>query len=289
MSDSRYRVFVASVDTGSMTRAAELLGYSQSGVSHLIEALEDELGFQLLLRGKTGISLTQEGAAILPYIRSLIQSADTVNEVAEEITGVRSGTLRIGTFPSFAIERLPQILSQYTSKYPDIDIKIVNGEYKEIETALAARSLDCAFVPLPTRPEFKTTFLMEDRYMAVLPEGHRLAVRSSVSVADVAGEDFILPSDSYDPRNEKTFSTNEYEFNIRFAVSDDLVAFGMVRQGLGYTIFPKLMVDFLPKEGIVSVPIENTVRRIGLARVAKNDPSPALRAFSKLCAAQFGV
>ena len=95
MSDSRYRAFVTAAECGSITRAAEILGYTQSGVSHLLDALETEFGFRLLVRGRGGCMLTVEGEKMLPFVRTMLSAADTVSEMAADIKGQNSGSIRI--------------------------------------------------------------------------------------------------------------------------------------------------------------------------------------------------
>ena len=100
MANSKYAAFIAAAEEGNMTAAAQKLGYTQSGVSHLVHTLEQELGVQLLIRSKAGVELSPEGNALIGHIRRLIAAENAVLGAAEELRGVERGTLRIGTFSS---------------------------------------------------------------------------------------------------------------------------------------------------------------------------------------------
>ena len=102
MANSKYAAFIAAAEEGNMTAAAQKLGYTQSGVSHLVHTLEQELGVQLLIRSKAGVELSPEGNALIGHIRRLIAAENAVLGAAEELRGVERGTLRIGTFSSVA-------------------------------------------------------------------------------------------------------------------------------------------------------------------------------------------
>ena len=166
MAESRYQAFQAAAEEHSLTRAAEKLGYTQSGISHLIDSLEEELGLKLLVRAKSGTRLTDAGEELLPYVRRLLAAAEDVSGKAGELKGLDTGRVRIGTFSSVAIQWLPELLLGFGEKYPGIETVIFNDTYSAVEDALANNRVDCAFVPLPSRPEFKTVFLASDRLMS---------------------------------------------------------------------------------------------------------------------------
>lgn len=111
MANSKYAAFIAAAEEGNMTAAAQKLGYTQSGVSHLVHTLEQELGVQLLIRSKAGVELSPEGNALIGHIRRLIAAENAVLGAAEELRGVERGTLRIGTFSSVAIAWLPSVMA----------------------------------------------------------------------------------------------------------------------------------------------------------------------------------
>ncbi len=284
MAESRYQAFQAAAEEHSLTRAAEKLGYTQSGISHLIDSLEEELGLKLLVRAKSGTRLTDAGEELLPYVRRLLAAAEDVSGKAGELKGLDTGRVRIGTFSSVAIQWLPELLLGFGEKYPGIETVIFNDTYSAVEDALANNRVDCAFVPLPSRPEFKTVFLASDRLMAILPCGDRLAKRRSVELRELVALPFIVPAEGTNYDIGKLFRQENAEPNIRFDVSDDYAAAAMVQKGLGYTILPELMILSQPLPGIRAVPIRNSEREIGIARNAVRCPAPAVNAFMEFAA-----
>ena len=120
MSTSKYRAFVVTAELRNITRAADKLGYTQSGVSHLIGSLEAELGVPLLIRSKSGTVLTPEGTALLPYAQRFLELEEDIRNKASDLRGLTVGTLRIGTFSSVAIHLLPRILSRFQERYPGV-------------------------------------------------------------------------------------------------------------------------------------------------------------------------
>lgn len=288
MSESKYRAFVTAAETGSMTRAADVLGYTQSGVSHLIDALEQELGITLLVRRKTGTALTAEGERILPAVRSMLRATEAVRGIADEINGLKSGTLRIGTFSSVALQWLPALLSDYLKSFPGIDVRVTNGTYSVVEDALCENRLDCAFVTTPSRERFDIAELAEDRLMAILPGGSPLAGKASIFAQELAEEPFILPAEGWNYDIGGVFRRMEHPPFIRFDMSDDFAAVGMVRHGMGITILPELLIRDLPMDGIAAVPIADTKRHIGIATLNGACVSPAVRAFIRCAARSVG-
>ena len=95
---NRYKAFIKIVETGSFSRAAETLGYTQSALSQMVHTLEKELSTTLLLRSRTGITLTADGREYLPYIQSIANAQRELEVKFSEMQGLQSGLIRIGTF-----------------------------------------------------------------------------------------------------------------------------------------------------------------------------------------------
>ena len=98
----KYEVFLRTLECGSLTRAGEELGYTQSGVSHMMKSLEEEVGFCLFSRGRAGVELTAEGARIVPIIRELSKWNEQLSQVLSSIKGFELGTIRIATIASIS-------------------------------------------------------------------------------------------------------------------------------------------------------------------------------------------
>ena len=110
MDIKKLEVLLKVIETKSLTAAGNQLGFTQSGVSHLIKTIEDEFGFPVLIRGKGGVRLTENGRALLPAIREILNANDHMDQIVANIRGMSFGRLRIGTFASASVLWLPKII-----------------------------------------------------------------------------------------------------------------------------------------------------------------------------------
>lgn len=279
MSISKYRAFLAAAELRNITKAADRLGYTQSGVSHLISALEAELGVTLLIRSKSGAVLTAEGEALLPYIRRVLEAEQDVRNMAIDLRGLTLGNLRIGTFSSVAIHWLPKILSQFKALYSGVSISVLNGDYACVEHALLNNTIDCGFVTLPSREEFTAFSFMRDRLLAVVDCENPLSRFPNLSPRDLVEQTFIVPAEGSNYHIGKLFADAGVAPRNQLSIHDDYAAVAMVRQRLGVTILPELMVQNLPMEGLRAIPLRGFEREIGIAVHRSRVLSPAIRAF----------
>ena len=125
MSTTKYEVFLKSAQLGNFTRAAEELNITQSGVSHTVAALEKELGLNLLIRSKGGVTLTADGAALLPRVQAVCEEERRLQEKAQELRGLEAGTIRIASFNSVAVKWLPKILKGFCDLHPGVEFRLI--------------------------------------------------------------------------------------------------------------------------------------------------------------------
>ncbi len=279
MSNSKYAAFAAAVETGSLTRAAAQLGYTQSGVSHLIRALEDELGLPLLLRTRGGVTLTPEGRELLPHIRQLLSAERDMLHLCENLRGLSAGTVCVGTFSSVAIAWMPELTRRFALLHPGVRIDILNGTYSVVEEALLCDRVDCAFVAMPSREEFSVTPLLRDRLMALLPMDSPLAGRREVTARQLAALPYIVPAEGTEYDAGRFFARAGQTPQVRFNAGDDYAAVALARKGLGFTVLPELLLQDLALNGLCAVPLSGAEREIALAVSRARCPSPALSTF----------
>lgn len=279
MSMSKYHAFVVTAELHNITRAAGKLGYTQSGVSHLIGALEADLGVPLLIRSKSGTVLTPEGAALLPYAQRLLKLEEDIRNKAIDLQGLTVGNLRIGTFSSVAIHLLSRILSRFQDRYPGVEVSVLNGDYAAIENALLDNAIDGGFVTLPSREEFTVFPLVRDRLLAVVDAANPLGQAVDLEPQDLREQTFIVPAEGSNYNIGKLFAQAGISPKAWLNINDDYAAVVMVRQRLGVTILPELMVRNLPMEGLRAIPLRGSERVIGFATHRSRYLSPAVRAF----------
>ncbi len=147
----KYLAFIKTVDSGSFTRAAEALNYSQSSVSKMIADLEKEWNVTLLERDRNGVHLTGAGEQILPYARQLVGDYRKLEEHVNLLNGIQTGVIRIGTFASTAINWLPNIVAEFQKDFPMVECEMLLGDYGEMERWIRDGRVDCGFLSLPSQ------------------------------------------------------------------------------------------------------------------------------------------
>lgn len=159
MNIQKYFAFVKTVEYGSFTKAAEILNYSQSGISRMINDLETDWKVSLLERDRSGIRLTSDGVTLLPFVRKICDDYQALQSKIDELNGLESGLIRIGTFSSVATHWLPNIISRFQRDYPNIEYELLLGDYDEIEKWISEGRVDCGFLRIPTLRKMETKFL----------------------------------------------------------------------------------------------------------------------------------
>ena len=275
----KYMAFVKTVEYGSFTRAAEMLHYSQSGISRMIADLEKEWRVSLLERSRSGVRLTSDGTELLPRARSLCEEYQKLQTQVDELNGLQSGLIRIGTFSSVATHWLPKIIQEFQKSYPNIDYELLLGDYAEIEAWIAEGRVDCGFLRLPTRPEFETIFLEQDKLLAILPEDHPLARLDRVPVAALCEEPFMLLERGAKAEISELFEQCGLTPRVRFTTLDDYAVMSMVESGLGVSILPQLILRRIPYRIAVRELDVPACRNIGLALRDRKTASVAVKRF----------
>ena len=275
----KYLSFVKTVEYGSFTKAAEILNYTQSGISRMIADLEKEWGVTLLERSKYGVKPTSDGMKLLPYAQNLCADFDKLKMQVDELNGLQSGLIRIGTFSSVATHWLPNIIKEFQKDYPNIDYELLLGDYTEIEEWIHTGRVDCGFLRLPTHPDFETIFLEKDKLMAIIPENHPLKESEKFPVTALCNEPFMLLEKGAKAEISEIFERNNLTPNVKFITWDDYAVMSMVESGLGIAILPELILKRVPYRIIVKELDVPAYRNIGLALRDKKTASLAVKRF----------
>lgn len=275
----KYMSFVKTVEYGSFTKAAEILNYSQSGISRMIGDLEKEWKVTLLERSRGGVKLTSDGWKLLPYAKRLVADFEELQIQVDELNGLQSGLIRIGTFSSVATHWLPNIIKEFQKDYPNIDYELLLGDYTEIEEWILEGRVDCGFLRLPTHPELETVFLEQDKLMAIIPVNHHLADCETFPVTALCDEPFMLLEKGAKAEVSEIFERNNLTPKVHFTTWDDYAIMSMVESGLGISILPQLILKRVPYKIIAKDLDVPAYRNIGLALRSKKTASLAIKRF----------
>lgn len=281
MSINKYEVFWKVVELGSLTKAAEVLGFTQSGISHTISSLESEFGFSLLVRNRSGVKLTVNGEQVLQPIREILKWNEQLKQAVADIHGLEIGTITIGTFTSVSVHWLPGMIKQFQSEYPHIEFKLLEGSYLEIEQWIEGGVIDCGFISLPTREKFEVFPLKKDRMLGIVSLEHPLSKEPFLSWAQMADEDFIVQKTGSDYDIRRVLEKAGIKPKIKFSAGDDYAIMAMVEKGLGISILPELVLK-RQNHNITALELEDrSFRSLGIAVNSMKYASPATKRFLK--------
>lgn len=275
----KYMALIKTVEYGSFTKAAEILNYSQSGISRMINDLEKEWQMTLLERNRAGVKLTSDGARLFPYAKSLCDEYQKLQMQVDDLHGGQSGLIRIGTFSSVATHWLPNIIKAFQKDYPGIDYELLLGDYTEIEEWISEGRVDCGFLRLPTKPDFETIFLERDNLLVVLPENHFLIQYEKVPVSALCGEPFMLLEKGAKAEVSEIFERNNLTPRVHFTTWDDYAIMSMVESGLGISILPQLILKRIPYKVVAKELDVPAYREIALALRERKNASLAVKRF----------
>ncbi|WP_333989950.1 LysR family transcriptional regulator [Pseudomonas sp. S3(2024)] len=283
MTLTQLEIFSLVAELRGFTLAAHRLGISQSAISHAMKSLEQELGVELLRRQQSQVELTDIGEQLLQRARAMLGLANTLRQEAADARGMKSGTLRIGSFgPTSSIKLLPKILQRYREVHPGIEVHIDEGPDRQVLQWLEERRIDVGFVVLPEE-RFDTFALVEDQMVALLPSNHPLAAQAALSLKDLCTDPFVLTEAGSSELVSRLFTAARLQPNIRYRCSQLLSTLDVVSRGDAITVVAEGSLPGAPAPRYVKKPLLPAVQRlIGLAVLDQRQASPATRAFIEL-------
>ena len=274
-----YTVFLDIAKTRNLTETAERMNYTQSGVSHIVAELEKQIGVTLLIRHKQGVTLTTEARQLVQTMQEVIAQNDKLLRQADRLSGRSGSVLRVGTFLSVAVRWLPHILRKFEEENPEVRVVLRDGLYQDVEKWLAAGEIDCGFTSRSTRSEFDFVPLCSEPLLAVLPKDHSLAEKKSVTLEELSTLPFIVPGEGSNYDIGRMLEMEGVGMTYRYSINDDYAALAMVRNGLGVTIMPRLILEE-NRKGLCVLPLKNDYERtIGISTQRQGTRSVICSAF----------
>ncbi|WP_027398212.1 LysR family transcriptional regulator [Anaerovorax odorimutans] len=275
----KYRVMLFAADCGSFSKAAKLTGYTPSGITHMMNSLEEELGFNVFLRDRRGIKLTEDGEHILPIIREIVHWEEQLLQTVSQINGLEIGCITIGSYSSIASHWLPQIIKRFKQSYPNIEIRLMEGIRQEVESWLSDKRVDLAFYTYQQPMKHEWIPLCDDPMLAVIPSDHPLAKELIYPLANCQYEDFIMPAMGQDDDVVKLLKHNNLSPHIAYSTLENYAAISMIEQGLGMSIMNELITKNW-KSSTVMLPLDPPQYiRLGIGLPSIKSASPATKKF----------
>ncbi|WP_433256757.1 LysR family transcriptional regulator [Streptosporangium sp. CA-135522] len=282
---------------GSFSRAAAALLLTPSAVSQQIAALERTLGTPVVHRSTRGVALTEPG-------RMLVEAAETISaelrHAQERIDRLTTGrtTMTIATFTSGGRHLLPAALARFTAEHPDVELTVLEREPEDSLPMVREGQADIALAyhfdkPLPIRPGERSrltwTPLMDDPMSIVMPAGHPLAGRSSVDLAEVATERWVLGCLKTGDFLQRYAELAGFELRVSAATTDYFFAQTMVAAGVGIALIPQVALQ--PSAELAVLPVEppRPARYIGMAVTRRRRTQPHVADLTAALLAAAGV
>lgn len=280
MESKKLEALLMAVDLGSFTKAAEVLGYTQSGLTHMMNSLEKEVGFTLLERGRSGVRLTEEGERIAPAVREFLQANARLDSVIEQVASSRTEIIRVSAYASIAMHWLPGIIQRFREECPDVDVDIRMADHVDVPYELLAQGkMDAILVSPQDEGQYEWVHLADDPMFAVLPRDFDTQGMTAFPLAAFEARDFIMPSQGFDKDIMRIFNRIGVKPHILPTWVDDPTVISMVSHGLGMSMMTELTVRGRT-DGVKLLPVEPaSSRELGLAVRSLDAASDGLRHF----------
>jgi LysR family hydrogen peroxide-inducible transcriptional activator len=276
------RYFCAVARSGNFTRAAEHEHVAQPSLSQQILKLEEELGAKLFERLGRTARLTQFGQAFLPRAQAILRQLGAAKVEIQEMAGLEKGRVIVGAIPTIAPYFLPERLTQFALKYPQVQVSVVEEITSVLLQDLHEARIDLALVALPVAGDgLVCEELLSEPMYVVLPQRHRLASRASAALHQIEDERFLLLKEGHCFRDNAIAACRRARLqpNVVFESGQFATILAMVAAGMGISLVPAMAVE--ARRGCKFVPVLDAAahRRIGIVQLKQHFSTRAQRAF----------
>ncbi|WP_307871916.1 LysR family transcriptional regulator [Micromonospora sp. U21] len=272
------RYFLVLAEELSFTRAAARLMIAQQSLSQQITALERLLRVKLFDRGTRGTTLTDIGALFVPEARAVTDRADEAVAVVERARRGEAGDLSLAFLTSVANHLLPPVVRAVRDQLPDLRLTTDSTTIAPLVEGVLGGRYDAAFTRTPLAPGLRSRTLATEPVCAVLPEGHPLAERAELKLADLANEPWVMtPRSSWEPWHrayDDQFREAGFVPDVVQEEANVQSLLGLVAAGIGVTRLAR-SARSLRRTGVVFVPLTGAVARTEVVWLSGNT-SPAL-------------
>lgn len=277
------QIFSTIAQEGSFARTAERLHLTPSAISHAVAGMESECGFPLFTRTKTGVTMTAAAERLLPAVRRVLASTESLDQSIAQINGLHKGVLRLGVFNSACVVWLPQLVPPFQAEYPGIDVQVYQGSYADIAGWLKSGVVELGFLSDSCAQDLDFVPLYTDPLVCIAPPGFTPRRPGHVSADELRGRAFVSQRADADADIQSYLKRSDLHVDSACYVIDDESMVGMVACGQGVAIMPQLL---LTRQGAAAGVQVLTLdppagRGIGLACLDQNSLSPAAREFSR--------
>ena len=283
----KLEILMTAVDLGSFTKTSEVVGYTQSGLTHMMDALEKEVGFPLLQRSHNGIQLTAQGQRLMPAIREFLQANANLENEIQAIAEQKTEVIRIASYASIAMHWMPEILYRFRRLYPkaNVDLRMVDHALEPFEL-LKSGQTDVIFASRQKLNYCNWVPLYRETMYAILPKDYPLRGRSEFPLEEFADHDFLMPYGNFDSDVNAAIKPVGIKLKAKASKVDDETVIRMVGRGLGLSMMSELMIRGRTDD-VQCVPVyPPAFRELGMGTHIRKKETDSIRAL-KACILQF--
>ena len=269
------------LESGSITAAAEKLGYTVSGISRMMASLEAESGFPLLLRSKNGVVPTEDYRRMLPTLQELARLGALYEAHSSAVRGLDTGVIRVGSVYGAYYNWLAQTIAAFSKRHPGIEVRFLQGSSSEFYSQLTRHELDFSIVSR-REGDYEFHLLRKDPLLAWLPRNHPCVKNGIYPLRKFETDPYIDTFPGQETDNSRAFRANGIAPHSRFLSKDVQATHAMVAAGLGVALSNAILAYGLDLSDIITLPTDPPVEvEIGIAAPRKEDRSPAAEHFLK--------
>ena len=287
MDAKKLEILMTAVDLGSFSKASEVVGYTQSGLTHLVNSLEREIGLPLIKRNHNGISLTEQGKALMPAIREFLQANTNLANKIQAIVEKQTETIRVAAYASIAMHWMPEILYRFRRLCPnvDVDLRMVDNALEPFELLQDGKT-DVIFASRQNYGGCDWIPLYNERMYAILPKDYPIDGREEFPLKELEGKDFLMPYGRFDIEVHGALAKVGIRVKEKSAYVDDETVIRMVGKGLGVSLMTELMIRGRTDDVLCVPVVPDTIRELGMGlRRGEEIPESVLKL--KNCVIQF--
>jgi len=287
MDSKKLQILMTAADLGSFSKAAEVVGYTQSGLTHMMDALEKEVGFPLLQRDHSGIQLSEQGIRLLPAIREFLQANANLESQIQTIAERKNEVIRIAAYASIAMHWMPELLYRFKRLCPgvDVDLRMVDHALEPFELLESGRT-DVIFASRQNYSYCDWIPLYDEKMYAILPKDYPLDDSGVFPLEAFSGCDFLMPYGRFDIDVTAAMEPLGVKLNTKISRVDDETVIRMVGRGLGVSMMTELMIRGRTDD-VLCVPVSPPVKReLGMGTHIRKKPTASIQKL-KDCMLQF--
>lgn len=275
-------------EAGSFSRAAETLGYSQAGLTYMMNSLESEIGLRLLDRSYSGVRLSESGRALMPKIHRLLQVSESLEADIRACKRSQEATLRVAALDTVATRWLPSAVARLKEEYPQITVSVISGSPMQVDNWLRDGSVELGVTDRRfTAAELDWTKLCDDPFLAVLPADG--GAPDPMPVDYFQDRPLLVPDYGTNTDTTRVFTRAGVEPRYTDDRMNNRSVLAAVAAGLGGTVFSRLELDHYDQQNLTVRALDPPCwRELGVAMrpAVKNNPvaRSLLRALRRVAA-----